>query len=70
MESTHITIKELIPIVIGAAIWGKQWSGKVIRTLSVLQCSSGSSGSCGQEGCGNDATHQMSGIHCSQVATS
>lgn len=30
-SSVHITIKELLPIVIGAAIWGSQWEG-----LSVL----------------------------------
>ena len=34
MESTHITTKELIPIVIGAAIWGRQWSEKVILCQS------------------------------------
>ena len=27
----HITIKELLPIVIGAALWGQQWSGKTIQ---------------------------------------
>ena len=30
-SSVHITIKELLPIVIGAAVWGSQWEG-----LSVL----------------------------------
>ena len=24
----HITVKELLPIVMGIAIWGWQWSGK------------------------------------------
>ena len=27
----HITIKELLPIVVGAAVWGREWSGKTIR---------------------------------------
>ena len=32
--STHIMTKELIPIVIGAAIWGREWAGKVILCQS------------------------------------
>ena len=27
----HITIQELIPIVISIALWGKQWSGKTVQ---------------------------------------
>ena len=27
----HITIKELLPIVLGVAIWGSQWSGLSVR---------------------------------------
>jgi len=27
----HITVKELLPIVIGAALWGEQWRGKTIK---------------------------------------
>ncbi len=30
-ESVHITVKELLPIVMGAAIWGRHWEGKMIR---------------------------------------
>ena len=31
-EVTHqpITLKELVPIVLAAAIWGKQWNGKTV----------------------------------------
>ena len=31
MEELHITIKELIPIVFAAAIWGDQWVGKSVQ---------------------------------------
>ena len=27
----HITVKELLPIIIGAAVWGQEWTGKTIR---------------------------------------
>ena len=30
-DGVHITIKELLPIVIGLEIWGGQWRGKTIR---------------------------------------
>ena len=30
-EQHHITIKELIPIVIAVAIWGKSWPGKTVQ---------------------------------------
>ena len=26
----HITVKELLPVVVSVALWGKQWAGKVI----------------------------------------
>jgi len=26
----HITVKKLLPIVIGVVLWGKQWGGKVV----------------------------------------
>ena len=29
----HITIKELLPIILASAIWGSQWAGKTIRAL-------------------------------------
>ena len=31
LEHAHITIKELIPIVLAAAIWGKEWQGLTIQ---------------------------------------
>lgn len=34
IRSCHITIKELAPIVVAAAIWGKSWRGKAIH----VQC--------------------------------
>ena len=30
LEGSHITLKELVPIVLAAAIWGKQWIGKTV----------------------------------------
>lgn len=30
ISSQHITIKELVPIVIAAAVWGAAWKGKVV----------------------------------------
>ena len=27
----HITVKELLPVVISIAIWGKLWSGKTVH---------------------------------------
>ena len=32
-REVHITIKELLPIVIGVAIWGRSWTGKTVRCL-------------------------------------
>lgn len=34
MKECHITIKELFPIVVAAAVWGKSWKGKVVE----VQC--------------------------------
>ena len=28
LEATHITVKELIPIVLGVAVWGREWQGR------------------------------------------
>ena len=33
-KQRHITIKELIPIVLAAAIWGESWAGKSVRIRS------------------------------------
>ena len=30
-NGVHITVKELLPIVLGAAIWGREWAGKTVR---------------------------------------
>ena len=30
-SSVHITVKELAPIVLAAAVWGKEWKGKTVR---------------------------------------
>ncbi len=27
----HITVKELLPIVLGVAVWGDEWRGKTIK---------------------------------------
>ena len=27
----HITVKELLPVVLGAALWGSQWQGTNVR---------------------------------------
>jgi len=32
-EEVHITIKELLPIVVAGAVWGSQWSGLWIQCL-------------------------------------
>ncbi len=29
----HITIKELVPVVLGLALWGQQWKGQTVRCL-------------------------------------
>ena len=29
--STHITVKELLPIVLAVAMWGNKWQGKTVR---------------------------------------
>lgn len=31
ITSSHITVKELVPIVLAAAVWGDQWKGKTVR---------------------------------------
>ena len=30
-EGVHITAKELLPIVIACAVWGKDWQGRTVR---------------------------------------
>ena len=30
-KAVNITVKELLPIVLGAALWGKQWRGGAVR---------------------------------------
>ena len=30
-EQAHITLKELIPIVLASAVWGSEWKGSVGR---------------------------------------
>ena len=35
--SIHITIKELLPIVLSCAVWGRYWKGKSV----ICQCSCG-----------------------------
>lgn len=32
-SSIHITVKELLPIVLGAVVWGEKWEGKTVRCL-------------------------------------
>ena len=32
-RDVHITVKELIPIVIGVAIWGSKWKGAMVRCM-------------------------------------
>ena len=32
-KDIHITVKELLPIIIGAAVWGRNWRGKSVRWL-------------------------------------
>ena len=33
LQDTHITIKELVPIVLAAAVWGRAWHGLTIQRL-------------------------------------
>ena len=33
LEAAHITIKEFMPIVLGAAVWGKEWRGLSVQVL-------------------------------------
>ena len=30
-EEVHITVKELLPIVVGAALWGDRWVGRTVK---------------------------------------
>ena len=34
LEGSHISMKELTPIVIAAAVWGPQWKGKSVRAFA------------------------------------
>ena len=33
-QKLHIIVKELLPVVVGVALWGKQWQGKTILARS------------------------------------
>ena len=53
--SAHITIQELIPIVLVVALWGHSWAGKTVRALShnmavvhIINC---------KQSCNTDAMH-------------
>lgn len=30
-RAIHITVKELLPVIVGAAIWGHKWRGRTVR---------------------------------------
>ena len=30
-SEVHITVKELLPIIMGVALWGRSWRGRTIR---------------------------------------
>ena len=32
-DNVHITVKELLPIVVACAVWGHQWQGATVRCL-------------------------------------
>ncbi len=32
-EKVHITVKELVPVVMGLALWGGKWKGKTVKCL-------------------------------------
>ena len=34
MEASHISIREMIPVVMAAALWGQCWKGKSVRFRS------------------------------------
>lgn len=34
IQHSHITVKELAPIVVAAAIWGREWSGRIVQIRS------------------------------------
>ena len=31
MSSVHITVKELLPVVVASAVWGRHWEGKTVK---------------------------------------
>ena len=31
MQEAHITIKDLVPIVLAVAVWGKEWHGLTVQ---------------------------------------
>ena len=31
IENAHITIKELVPVVLATTVWGKEWSGRMVQ---------------------------------------
>ena len=33
MQHTHITYKELVPVVLAAAVWGREWAGLTVQVL-------------------------------------
>jgi len=33
IATAHIAVKEMVPIVIAAALWGSKWKGKTVRAL-------------------------------------
>ena len=34
MEASHISVREMIPVVMAAALWGQYWTGKSVRFFS------------------------------------
>lgn len=58
LERSHITLKELVPIVLATAIWEKQWIGKTV----LAQCDNAAVVAIIYSGSSKDALGEMSGF--------
>ncbi len=62
-SSSHITVKELAPIVVAGAIWGSSWRGKAVRMSQHHKPRS-------IKKCQGDAVNEVPSLHGCQVGVS
>ena len=70
LPTAHIAIKEMVPAVIAAAIWGKSWKGKAVRILSDNTAVVGALNTNSKQSTGDSTLTALPGLYLSTLAMS